>query len=402
MNYSVRASVNSFILILITVSCTLYQTDLGGEGSLYNTISFLLASAFVFLNFRFNQFLFLFFLLPLFMLLLSFTMNANALNSGGIHTILSIFVSYLLLTVSNFKLNNRLINQFMTIYLWIMLILSAFFSIDYFLSGNFYGSIANANFNGNPNAASLFFFECLILTYIFIRGKVRWFFILTFFTWILTTASRAGFITAIMLLSISGFWDAGKARLLKRQLFSFKKMTSYFLLLTIFLGGLYNLFPESFMLLKMRLSAVGFGLSTGNINTHGRDEIWGTAFEISNSSLKNLLVGTGPNANEMKELTTGLHSSYVELMFTMGSLFLIATLIFIGGLFHYHKRRGEYYCIFFACLILFYGIFESVLFHGITSLWWLFIFLSLYCRSNNLNDLIEPQESGHLMYADHR
>ena len=390
------ASVNTILLVSILFLSALYQSELGGGGSVFNSISLLLALIFIFYNLKFNQFLTLAFSLPLFFLLMSIIVNNDVFDSGGYHRVISMTVGYLLLMLSSFQLNKVFIERCVFMLLLVAVTLSLGCYLNAFLRHNTGVLVANGNFNGNPNAASLFFFSCLILSAVFVKGKLRWAFMSTFVILILTTASRAGFLVAVALFVGFVFFDNASSNLFKKRILFEKKTYRSLLRLVAMVGMLYIFIPGTFSGLEARLADKGLDLSSSGA-TLGRSEIWASAFELSQDSLKAKLFGVGPGT-AITLIGRGMHSSYVDAIISVGWLFLIATLLAILCLFYYHKRQGNYYFIFFAVLILIYGAFETSLFNGMGSIWWIFIFLSLYYRSHDpqtLENSLLNQQVGH-------
>jgi hypothetical protein len=379
------ASLNAIILISILLLSTLSHSDLGGMEATFNSISLLLALIFIFLNFKFNQFLILSFSLPLFFLTISVIVNNDVFDSGGYHRVISMTIGYLLLMLGSFDLNKSLLERGVFIYLLLAIFFSIGLYVTNFSNHNAMVLIANSNFNGNPNAASLFFFTCLVLSVVFLKERARWAFMGAFVILILTTASRTGAGVAITLYFVFILFGNEGRNSLKMNVFIEKKTYRNILLFMIMIGMLYTLVPNSFSVLETRLSTAGLDLSSSTLNL-GRAEIWESAFELLSGSLKAQLFGAGPGTAIIL-VGRGMHSSYVDAIVSVGWLFLIATLFAIAFLFYYHKKRGQYYFIFFAILILIYGAFETTLFNGMGSIWWLFIFLSLYYRSFDSSNL---------------
>jgi hypothetical protein len=373
-------SINTLVLIMILLSCTLYQSNLGGPGSIFNVIGFLLAVGFVCLNFKFNPMLLAGFLFPFVFLLLSVFVNRDVMDNGAYHTAQSISASYLLLTLAPFPLNHALLKRCVIIYLISCLLLSLGFYVDTLLSGQIIELMANENFNGNPNSASMFFLSCLILTLIFTKGWLRWVCMTLFIILVCSTASRAGFFVSMLLLM--GFIvskGSDQYSFNWRGIFSATVFRNTLILMVI-IGVIIMLLPEAYKALQTRLSIAGLGLDAKYFGNHGRDEIWRAAFEIAHQSTRTIFFGIS-SSSVGDVLGSGTHSSYVEAIIALGWPFLLSTLFFIALIFYYHKAKGQDYFIFLGIAILIYGAFETFLFNGMGSLWWLFIFLSFYYRT---------------------
>jgi hypothetical protein len=145
-------------------------------------------------------------------------------------------------------------------------------------------------------------------------------------------------------------------------------------------------FPWSIEALSNRMSVAGLGLAATSVQgTGGRDDIWQAAYDVSQQSLMTRFFGTGP-ATASDRIDYGTHSSYVEAITSIGLPFMIFTLMAVMALFRYHIRHSQREYLLYAVPILCYGAFETILFNGIGSLWYIFIFLSLYYRSIGYSD----------------
>lgn len=374
------ASFNTIVLISILCNCAFYQSNIGGPGSIFNAINFLFAGTLIFLNFRLNPFLLLALVFPLIFILLSVLINREVIDNGGLHTVELIAMSYLLLTLAPFSFNKALLERLVRVYLLIALVLSAGCFVQTVLMGGENSFLANSNFNGNPNSASMFFFSCLVLTLVYVHGRFKWVLAAMFFAFVCSTASRAGFGTSILLLLGFGFFSPRKRRSLIAIISHSRNIRRNVFILLVTLGLIFIIFPNMLNILQARLSIAGFGLESKSATGHGRDEIWKTALEASSSSSKTILFGISHSrVNDV--IGSGTHSSYVEALLSLGWPFLIFTLLFIGCVGYYHYCRGQNHFLFLSAVILIYGSFETFLFNGLNMLWWIFIFLSLYYRS---------------------
>ena len=376
---SLHASINTILLACILISCGLFQSNWGGPGSIFNGVSFFLGLGFILVNFKVNKFLILVFIIPFLFILMSIIINKEMISSDSMHTILLMFDSYLFLTLVSFPLDRSLMKKFVLAYLWVSMLLSFSYIGEDFLSGTML-LLANENFNGNPNSASMFFFGCLMLAIVFINGWLRWFFVASFFLLVLSTASRAGFFLAVVLLFCMNVFNHKTGKLLGWGLILKKTVYTKVLVLLIMLASIYMLIPSSFNVLATRLTVAGIDLASRSTGGHGRDEIWKSAIDLSGASPVTILFGLSPGRVAMLT-NVGAHSSYVQAIVSFGWPFLIFTLFSVVFLFYFHLKKEQHLYVFFATLILVYGAFETFLFNGMCSLWWLFIFLSLYYRS---------------------
>lgn len=381
---TLRRYMNTIILVTILLLNALYHSEIGGPGTIFNKIGFLLAFLFLYLNFRFNPFLSLAFAVPLLFLFSSVMINATSLHAGGFNSALATATGYALMTLKPPPLDNTLMKRLILIYLIAALILSLHSYLELLSTGNIIGLVANTNFNINPNAASLFFFSCLALSLAFVSGWLKWIFVTAFSVLVLTTGSRAGFSsTAILITGFTFFGSTNNSRLFNWKALLSKKtlqkiLLRIFILATIVVSVI-TVLPDSFTFLQQRFSNSGFGLAAAK-GGGGRDELWKDAFEVSLRSPKTVVFGNGPaTASDM--IGSGTHSSYVEAITSVGWPFLIFTLFAVFCLFSYHKRHMQKDFLLVGITILIYGASSTELFNGMGSIWWIFILLSLYYRS---------------------
>lgn len=377
-----HATLNVLILTAVIIFNTFYHSELGGPGTLFNTISFFLLIIFLLLNNKLYPFLFLTFSIPLIFLLLSTLLHTSILHEGGYHSALATSVGYILLTLKNPPIDKQLLKKIIFLYLISVLLLSVFFYFERIVLSGVGGSTAgNANFHSNPNAAALCFFNCLIFSIVFVSGLWRLVLIFSFNVLVLTTGSRAGFLTILMINLGYIFFEAGNAHvssLLRVKGILLRTLT----FLMIFLAIFYFL-SDSFSFLQERLSNIGFSLGSRS-GGMGRDDIWKLALEASFSSTSNLLFGTGP-ATAAAIIDSGTHSSYMEAITSIGWPFMISTLVALSVLLSFHKKCEHYLFLVISTAILTYGVSSTELFCGLSSIWWTFIFLSIYYRDFGSN-----------------
>ena len=153
-----------------------------------------------------------------------------------------------------------------------------------------------------------------------------------------------------------------------------------------------NLMPDAIDRLYKRFAAVGVGLST-NVNVDGgsqgsgRDVLWQSALDISFESMSSFLFGHGP-ATTASLLEYGTHSSYIEAITSIGWPFMIFSLLALGFLLRYHIKHSQGKILIYALPILIYGAVETILFNGVSNLWYVFILLSLYYRSKDSGKIL--------------
>ena len=196
-----------------------------------------------------------------------------------------------------------------------------------------------------------------------------------------------------MFLLLLGLFDANNDFDLDYHFYISKGFYRSLAILMSMIGFIYLIIPNVFTNLLLRLTANGLNLNGTYIGNHGRDEIWKLALMFSNDSLTSMLFGLSPG-RIVDLINSGTHSSYIEAVVSFGWLFLVATLFFIACLLYYHIKKGQFFYICMATLVLIYGAFEVCLFNGFSLIWWLFIFISLYYRSaeseiSNKNSIIK-------------
>lgn len=369
---TLRGDINTVILFAVLILNTLFQSEIGGPGTIFNTISFLLVLVFLVLNPRFNSWLSLLFAVPVLFLMLSVLFNITTLHAGGFRSALATTAGYMLLMLRPLPLNVIFLRRLIFLYLLACLAISIIFTLDNLSIAVIVG---NPNFNVNPNAASAFFLGCLILSLIFLQLKTKWVFSIAYSLMILTTASRAG-IGSSVLVWVLYLWLAVENQS-KRAVFRtrFMAVASF---VTMSVLAVY-LVPDSVDFFSQKLAATGLVGLEGS-RGGGRDEIWSAALEVADASPMTILFGTGP-ATTAELVGRGSHSSYVAAMSSNGYPFIIFTLVAILALFRFHIKLSQRQFLAFAIPILLYGIVQEMLFSGIGSLWYIFIFLSLYFRS---------------------
>ena len=369
--------VNTIILFAILLLGALSASDLGGPDSKYNSICFLLAVMFFFLNRHIDYSLMSFFAIPLIFLLLSVVVNISTLHPGGFNAALTIIVGYTLLTLKPFSLHQTLMRRLIVLYLITGLVLSINATMENLALTV---AVGNAGFNGNPNGASIFFCGCIILSLVFAGSFLRWFLVIAFSLLVITTGSRAGLIDNAMLLV--GYLlfsaDVPHRTCIRNVLNKSKVLLLLGLVLVPVLA--YYLVPDSVDFIVQRFTASGVGISAKGGG--GRDEIWESALDVSKQSLTSILIGHGP-ATATDLIDSGTHSSYVEATTSIGWPFMISTMLALLFLFRYHIRRTQGIFLIYAIPILVHGATETILFSGLGTLWYLLIFLSLYFRSKN-------------------
>ena len=366
-----RAYVITALLAAILVLNTLHDSTLGGPGSIYNTLSFLLAVAILLMHGRFHPSLVLAFVWPVIFLMLSLAITGSGIRFG-----LASAAGFALLTMAPLHLNLTFLRRLITVYLISVLSLSAYFTVT---GSTLSRLVANPNFNVNPNSASLMFFWAIVLTLIFSRGKLRAILTIGFSMLSSTTGSRAGFLVGASLLAASVLFGSDVAwRSLVMRRYSKKRLGWLILVITVVAALALALVPASVENLSLGLTKVWLVVSGASDTS--RLAIWKAALFASQESLSSILFGYGV-ASETDLLGSGSHNSYVAAFLGVGWLFLATMLLSIVVLFRYHIRHSQTGFLVYAIPILLYGGLETVLFNGLHNIWYIFILLSLYYRS---------------------
>ncbi len=384
-----REDANTIILVAVILLNTLYESELGGSDSIYNTVSILLLLVFFFLNHHIKPTLSFFFAVPLTFLALSVLINISTLQPGGYNTALAISMGYLLLTLKPPHLDRILMQRLIVAYLIGCVVLSLYYLVDNpgtrLIAGN-------TNFNQNENAASIFFVGCLILSFEFIHSSWLRVIPIIFTLLILTTGSRAGVLVGIMLWVVYVLFKNNYFNRLTKMNSVIKPKRVLLLAFILIPFATVYLIPDSVEYLMSRFLSVGIQISDIR---GGREYLWLSALHISLESVSSFFFGHGPSSAAIL-LEYGTHSSYVEAFTSVGWPFLIFTLVAIGFLFSYHIKNSQGNFVLYAIPILIYGVVETVIFNGLSNLWYIFIFLSLYYRSRDSNQL--PNRGNYLDY----
>ena len=309
------------------------------------------------------------------LLLLSIIINLNSTDYHGFNTVILLIVSFMLLTLSPVSMNYSFLSSTIKIYLFLALSFSLYYYAMQVLGSAIGFRVPNANYHVNPNAASSFFFNCLLLTIVFMTGMLRQIYILLFYLLILSTGSRTGFIVSTCLLVAFPFQTGTKLSLNALSV----ALTKRLFLFVVFAGVFYFLLPDTFYL-REKMGHVGLDLSAHGKGL-GRTEIWELALERSLSSLQTIMFGAG-FGKVINDLNIGMHSSYIWVVVSAGWPFLISIFLFVMTVLYRHKEANHFSYIIIALSILVYGAFEAVLFNGLSSIWFMFIFLSIcfHCR----------------------
>ena len=384
-----RAYTITSLLVAVLVLNVLRQSDIGGPGTIYNTISFLLVVGVLLLYPRFHPYFVFAFAAPVLFLMLSVVVNGSTLPMNGFRTALAIAAGYSLLMLRPLPLNITLLRRSVTVYLIGGLVLSLYFFVT---SLPFSVGEANHNFNVNPNSASLVFFGSVVLSLVFARGALKYFLVVAFSLLLLTTASRTGLVAGGLLLAGYGLFSTEVTRRsVWRNPLSGRRIP-WLVLTPVVIPALALLFiPGSIEFLEAKLARVD--LEFINLTGIGREEIWKRGWDVSQQSLLSIGLGHGPGtATEV--IGGGPHSSYVDAFTSVGWPFMLSTLIGLFLLCRYHVRRSQKDFVIYTIAILAYGTAETILFNGIGTIWYILILLSLYYRS--MGSVTSPRRIGYV------
>lgn len=374
---ALHANANVWLLLLILIASTLYQSELGGPGTIYNPAMIAIAGLFLMLNFRLSPVLLAVFGIPIVFLLFSIMANVATVTNGGLRSALATGLSFLLLSLAPVPLNARLLRRLVLIYLLVILAFSIWTALANIRTGEVFGG--NPNFNINANAAALFLTACLILALAFTHGRIQLLLALGFFALAVSTTSRAGLLVGTLLLVFYVF--------VSRRFVGLPVWSNPFIgRRWLWVGALASVpaiveavRPGSLEFLLIRLKMTGFG-TAGAVPGTGRNVIWSDALGASQHSVGTLLFGYGP-ASASSVIGGGTHSSYVEAFTSLGWPFMISAVFSMAILVAFHARRGETDFTIYAVAIALYGATEAVLFISIGNIWFILLLLSIYYRS---------------------
>jgi len=364
---SAQGIANSLLFSSILVVSALYHSELGGPGSLYNSVNVGLIGGFLLLNRDFDHGLVLAFSVPLAFLAMSVAGNVGGFGFGSYRAAGATAIGYVLFTLRPVPLHHRLLRRIVTTFLIVNLVLSVY----WFTQGppSTFG-VANANFNRNPNGASAFFVGCVMLSLALVKGRLGWMLAVPFMLLTVTTGSRAGAVViTLMLLGCLVFSPAEverhKSRALLRRIAS---NWTVWVMASVAVALAVRFLPDAVDYLMTRFEV-------GQSRSEQWEEGWANI-----RSLRGFLFGGGP-ATLGAETGAAAHSSYIEAIGNCGVFFLATTLIAMFAWLRRLVRNGCRDMLWLVPPVLVYGLVENILFNGINSVWLLTMLLGIAAQS---------------------
>lgn len=364
----IRAVLNSLLLAAFLVVSVLAKSELGGPDSIYNSVNVGLVVFFLLMNLRFEGTLLLAFAVPLAFLFLSVVANVASLQLGSYNSAIATALGYLLFTLKPPLLDQRLLRRLAIVGLAVGLALSVSVAVDRQMM-DFTKEIANDNFNLNPNGAAIFFLECVILAIVLVQGTLGWALAVPFVLLTVTTGSRAGAISLVLVLlgysllaRRSGTTQSGRGGERVRAIWIATMIG------IVSLVAIQRIVPDAadFLLLRFQVNS-------------SRADQWNAGLE-GIGSLRAFLVGGGPATLGARTVDSS-HSSYIEAIGNSGVLFLGSTLVALLVWLRRLVRAGCYNLLWILPTVLVHGVVETILFNGLSTLWLLLMVLGLALQS---------------------
>jgi hypothetical protein len=364
-----RGNLNTLLIMAMLVIGSLVQSEIGGPGSIYNSINVSLITVFLILNHDVDPRLVHFFAAPVAFLLLSVAANIETLHVGGYRTAVAATLGYALFTLRPVPLHRPLLKFLMTAFLVGGLALS--FVVTVQRNGFDFGlTFGNANFNINPNSAALFFFQGMVLALALLPGSVAWPISILYMFLMITTWSRAGVLCTILALFLHSIvtHSAKRRRTVLAPVVAIGSNWRVWLAVAV-VGALATRYtPEAVDTLMLRF-----------IDNEGRAHQWEQGW-AGIQTAKDWLIGSGPQTLNLRIDGTA-HNSYIDAIGNSGVFFLMTTLI---ALFLWTRRlaiEGSTDMLWIVPPVMVYGMVENILFNGISTVWLMLMILSLTHRS---------------------
>lgn len=366
-----HGTLNALLLIGMLIVSTLFQSEIGGGDSNFGAITLALVGAFIAINLQVNHKLAYAFALAAAFLGLSVVANLDTLSAGGYRSAISTAAGLALFTLKPVPLHYPFFQRLLVLFLAAVLLLSVGIAVrgD---AMDFSRELTNANFNVNPNSASLFFVQCLLLALAFAGGRVRWLIAIPLMLLTITTGSRAGAIC--MGLAVIGFAMFAEARgqtsragaAVLRLLSNWR--IGVVIAITAFLAARYIPDATEFLLVRFEVNS-------------SRADQWNASLS-GITTTRDWLFGNGPaNLETRTGETGGAHSSYIAALGNSGLPFLLTTLISLGIWWRYLVQRGHRDMLWIVPPILVYGIVETILFNGVQTVWLLLMIAGIVVQA---------------------
>lgn len=376
-----NASLNTVLLMSGLVCATLYQTEWGLQGSMWNILGGALISLFLLLNFAPRpQFVFLTGI-PVALGWISLVMNTssvlglNSLRSVGLTSL-----GFLLLGTRPAPLNRSLLRRFLVAYLTVCLGLAM---VRY---AALPPGVPNTGFHVNPDGAAQLFFVCAVVAMFFFRSRYKW--LVTGFSGLLitTTFATGAAAATVIVIALHGAF----ARV--RGAFAPEAVLRITLRIAVVATGLsvmaYLFFPEYAMLLAQKFT---YRLTSEGMY-RARGFIWSAAFRVSAESPMSIFFGVGP-ARGSTAVVVGAHSAYLEAILSYGYPYMIACVLALILWTAQVVRRGHVEILALSAAMLAWGVTETLMFSGLRLPWLLLVLSGIYMESRDEPET-RPQPSG--------
>lgn len=350
-----HGTANAILIVSMLVLSALFQSELGGPGSLYNSAVIVVAVVFLCRNPNLDSRLILAFGIPVVILVASVFLNADTLHAGGYRSAIATAIGYTLLMVKPVPVNHRLLRRLAILFLLVGGLLSVGVLIRRGINLDISGY---QNFNVNSNSAALFFVQSVLLSLVLVRGALGWVLAIPFLVLVVTTGSRAGAVcSAIILVGFALFGQ--QEGQLRRASTLFRRLRSNWRVwavgpIVVFLAVWLR--PDATESLALRLEYNESRRDTWSSGVAGIDTVG--AF----------LIGYGPATLTLR---TGAapHNSYIEAVASSGIFFVVTTLLALWWWLHRMMRAGSWDMIWIVPPVLIWGAVETILFNGIETLW---------------------------------
>jgi len=227
------------------------------------------------------------------------------------------------------------------------------------------------NFNVNQNAAAQQFYVCAALALFVMETRKKWLAVMVFGLLMMTTLARTA--TVVLLLTVGGYLLIGHRNRLPGLMTIVRAVAGLALTATIVGLAVQGFLPdelEDFLARFKKLADSGGFLRS-------RGSIWKKGLELSLQSPRTVLFGHGP-AQISGLIGRGAHSSYITAVGSYGYVFLAASLLALTVWIHGFVRRRKMIILAISIPILLYGATDTILFSGVSFLWYLLAFLGMY------------------------
>jgi len=288
-------------------------------------------------------------------IIFSALVNANNTSAGGLHTL--IYVIALLASLSFYS--DRDCFRKISLIIKFLVIFTGTISLYMYFAGKQEYTFCLTGPFGNPNRAGMYFLSLMLLLINWGRGNIS-FFVVFCFVLILFTLARSSLLSAFVIIILTYFKN--------------NKKIIFTTALIIFL--VYIFFFKNNALGELLLHKF---IEAGS--TH-RTELWTEVLNETFSNAKNILFGRGSNTIILyiKDIQVSVHNSYLNFFSDYG---LISFMLLIYFLFKALLNISDESLLKSSIAILIVGLFETVLFGGISALWVTYILFYIYREEND-------------------